>query len=228
MAPISPSTSNNPHLLLLRSLLPSIRELRPRSLRPATSPSPTSTTRSLEPLSKTIPKLFRRQTIVAIPATYANLNSGPAPGTVVGIVLGSVAGFLLLLWLIYTCFNMNGRRSGSVISEEEIVRRRSRSPRRRRSRSSAGRTEISEISRTRSVQREPPRREARHETIIIEETRRAPPEREREDDIVEVIEDHSPPRRSRRGSQRQTGYRNVDPGVYGGGSAPVRKVSARR
>ncbi|SLM39817.1 hypothetical protein LPUS_10440 [Lasallia pustulata] len=218
MAPISP------HLLALRSLVPAVHTVYPRSLLPATSP--TSSTRSLHSISQTIPSIFRRQTVVVIPATYANLNSGPPPGTVVGIVLGSVGGFLLLLWLIYTCFNMGGvRGGGSVITEEEVVRRRSHSPRRR----SRSVTEVSEVSRARSVAREPPpRREARRETIIVEETRRAPVAVEREDDIVEVIEDHSPPRRSRRGSQRQSGYRTVDPGVYGGGSAPVRKVSGRR
>ncbi len=41
-----------------------------------------------------------------IPAYYGSLHSGPDPGTVAGIVLGSVAGFILLLWLIYTCINM--------------------------------------------------------------------------------------------------------------------------
>ncbi|KAH7160807.1 hypothetical protein EDB81DRAFT_327198 [Dactylonectria macrodidyma] len=38
---------------------------------------------------------------VPIPSTYGSLNSSPSPGVVVGIVLGSVAGFLLLLYIIY-------------------------------------------------------------------------------------------------------------------------------
>ena len=44
-----------------------------------------------------------------------------------------------------------------------------------------------------------------------------------EDDIVEVIEEHSPPpaRRSRRVS---SGYRNVDPEEFGGGSRRQRPV----
>ncbi|MCJ1301417.1 hypothetical protein MMC08_004217 [Hypocenomyce scalaris] len=224
MAPISLPSSTNANLLALRSFLPSIPAVHPRSLLPASAT--TSTTRSLQPISRTVNSLLRRQTVVAIPATYANLNTGPAPGTVVGIVLGSVGGFLLLLWLIYTCFNRGGGGSRSVVTEEEVVRRRSRSPR-RRSRSSAGVTEVSEVSRPRSAAPPPRRDSGRRETIIIEETRRAPAV-EREDDIVEVIEDHSPPRRNRRGSQRQTGYRTVDPGVYGGGDRPIRKVSGRR
>lgn len=38
---------------------------------------------------------------VAIPSAYGNLHNSPHPGVVAGIVLGSVAGFLLLLYIIY-------------------------------------------------------------------------------------------------------------------------------
>jgi hypothetical protein len=73
--------------------------------------------------------LARRQTaVLAIPTTYEGLNSGPQPGTVVGIVLGSVAGFLLLIWVIYTCFGVGIPFPGwgnRVVVEEEVVRRRS-------------------------------------------------------------------------------------------------------
>lgn len=160
--------------------------------------------------------ILRRQQQVnpnVLPTTYAGLNEGPAPGTVAGIVLGSVAGFLLLLWLIYTCFNFDGSFG---IYREESVRRRSRSPRR----SSRSRSEVIEVSRQRS-----PRREVRRETVVVEETtRRTPPERD--DDIVEVIEEHSP-RRERRGSDRRDSggfYRTVDPDSFAGGRAPPRKV----
>ena len=51
-----------------------------------------------------------------------------------------------------------------------------------------------------------------------------PPPVEREDDIVEVIEEHSPPPRERRGSRRVSGYRNVDPNEFGGGRRPMRHV----
>lgn len=40
-------------------------------------------------------------TFVAIPSTYGALDSSPSPGVVAGIVLGSVAAFLLLLYVIY-------------------------------------------------------------------------------------------------------------------------------
>ncbi|KFY30927.1 hypothetical protein V494_08033, partial [Pseudogymnoascus sp. VKM F-4513 (FW-928)] len=52
----------------------------------------------------------------SIPSTYSNLN-GPEPGQIAGIVLGSVAGFILIAWLIYT--SCGG--SGVVISDDETV-----------------------------------------------------------------------------------------------------------
>ena len=167
--------------------------------------------------------LHRRQSIVVVPALY-NTN-GAKPSTVIAAVLGSVGGLLLLLWLIYTCFNfVNPSR---VVEEEVVVRRNSRhtshhSPR-SVSRARSVRSEVQETTRIRSST-PPPRRESRRETIIVEETRR--PERvERDEDIVEVFEEHSPdppPRRSRSG--RVSGYRNVDPGDFGGGSRPLRPV----
>ncbi len=172
------------------------------------------------PASLSLPK--RQTQILAIPTTYAGLNDGPAPATVAGIVIGAVGGFLLVLWLLYTCFNMGvfpGGRRGEVV-EEEIIRHRSRSPRRSRSRS-----ETIEIAKSRS----PPRQH--RERIVVEETRRVsrPPEPEPEesiDDIVEVIEEHSPspPPQSRRASRRTSGFRTVDPAEFGGGGRPMRKV----
>ncbi|KAF2157883.1 hypothetical protein K461DRAFT_264719 [Myriangium duriaei CBS 260.36] len=79
--------------------------------------------------------LFKRDGTIAIPTLYQNQNSSPAPGAVVGIVLGSVAAFLLLIWLFST---LTGQRNTPLVTEEEVVvsRRRSRSPRSRRSRRS--------------------------------------------------------------------------------------------
>jgi hypothetical protein len=178
--------------------------------------------RASTPLTSSIPLSKRQNQILAIPTTYAGLNDGPAPGSVAGIVIGAVGGFLLILWLLYTCFNMGGfpGGGGGQVVEEEIVRRRSRSPRRSRSRS-----ETIEITKSRS----PPRRE--RERIVVEETRRVSrPEPDREDtidDIVEVIEEHSPspPPQSRRTSKRTSGgFRTVDPAEFGGGGRPIRKV----
>lgn len=241
MAPVISSSLLHPPEL--RSLVSST--LQNLALRSPPS-HPTLPTKTLQPFQRTLASLFRRQitTVTAtanpqpiIPTTYSGLNTGPSPpGTVVGIVFGSVAGFLLLLWLVYTCFNLgNLAPASSIVEEETVVRRRSksRSARRSRSPSSHSRSEVIEVSRTRERSRSrspapPPRRESsRRETVIIEETRR-PVREEREDDIVEVIEEHSPVRReSRRSSGRQSGFRTVDPDALGGGDRPVRKVSRR-
>jgi len=228
-----PFSSPNP--LALRSFLPSIPNLISRSLSSPSDTLPTRTDHSIQPLDEPLSSIFRRQSPqlnpanpTLIPFTYSGLDAGPPPGEVVGIVFGSVCGFLLILGLIYTAFNMGGASASG--EEEVVVRRRSRSPRRTVSRSQS----VSEIIETR--QRSPPRRspprrspprrerEVRRETVILEETRRPPVEQG--DDIVEVIEEHSPPRRSG-GSRRQSGYRTVDPEAFGGGSKPLRKVSRR-
>lgn len=218
--------SSQRHFLNLRNNLTSIFDLQLRSLS-SPSPHPTKTLRSTPPIVKTLASVLHRRQVnpSIVPSTYSGINSGPEPGTVVGIVLGSVGGFLLLLWLIYTCFNLGG--PSSAVYEEEIVRRRSHSPRRPVSRSRS-RSEVIEVTRQ---QRSPPRqrsplhREIRRETVIVEETTRRP-ERERAEDIVEVIEEHSPPppRRSRgSGSGGGRYYRNVDPEAFGGGSSAPRK-----
>ncbi|KAK0514585.1 hypothetical protein JMJ35_003202 [Cladonia borealis] len=236
------------HPLALRSLLPSLHELAPRSLPIHLPFLPTRTVPPInaEPLS--LASLFRRQVVTVtatapppaqttnplIPTTYSGLNAGPTPGTVVGIVFGSVAGFLLLLWLIYTCFglNNNGVVQSSVVDErretEVVETRRSRRTSTRRSsphrppppESSQSASEIIEVESRRD--RTPPRRESRRETVIIEETRRRPAE----EDIVEVIEEHSPVRRESTKRERRvsSGYRNVDPEAFAGGDRPQRKV----
>jgi len=254
MSPLPPPSAapffSLSHPFALRSLLLSTQKVAPLSDK---HPLPTRTLPPLEMIPRSLASLFRRQvttvtatasptrnTVTAtplIPANYAGIDSGPAPGVVVGIVFGSVAGFLLLLWLIYTCFGLGGGGRSSVV-EEEIIRRRSRSPSRRRSsprRSSPRRppstvrsrsrsvSEVIEVRSTRERTPPPPRRESRRETVIIEETRR--PVRQEEDDIVDVIEEHSPaPPRERR---KSSGYRNVDPTAFGGGNKPLRKVSRR-
>lgn len=223
------------HPLDLRSLLPSTSSLSARSAQPHTTTQP-SRHRWLRSLDQNLNRLISRQQPIPklIPETYAGINEGPPPGTVVGIVLGSVAGFLLILWIIYTCINFANTRGATTYEEETVVRRRSRSPRssrrspprspsRHAPSRSRSRSEVIEVSRHRS----PPRRETRRETVIMEErVRPPPPPVEREDDIIEVIEEHSPPRRSS-GSRRVSGYRTVDPDAYGGGSRPMRKVSRR-
>lgn len=171
-------------------------------------------------LWKRIPRILPRQSnggILAIPTQYQGLNAGPSPGAVVGIILGSVAGFLLLIWLLWIVSSGSGFIRSTTLTEEDIVvRRRSRSRATRRSR----RTEMTSRSprRDRVVRQEriirdsvpPPREPSRiRENILVDESRPPPERRVEGDDIVEVIEEHSsvgvpPPRRKTR---RSSGYR---------------------
>ncbi|EKD19685.1 uncharacterized protein L3040_001969 [Drepanopeziza brunnea f. sp. 'multigermtubi'] len=204
------------------------------------------------------PQAFRRQsTDSIIPTTYGSINSGPAPGTVAGIVLGSVGGFLLLLWLIYTCVRFGSASSRSAYTESVVVP--AARPRRRRAHHRGGgtvRRETVEIRRERSPVRIPlrepeivrlpstpmPRQPERVERVVVEESRETRRERERSrggsDEIV-VIEDHSPPRKkkssrtaatvrsSAESVRRESGYRTVDPTTYGG-AVGGRKAGRRR
>lgn len=157
--------------------------------------------------------LAKRQQMViqqGIIPTYYDL-SGPQPGTVVGIVLGSVAGFLLVVWLLYSL--TQGSRVGATTAmagEEEIVVRRSRRNSHGNRSRRGSHAQMREVSRS-------PRQSSGRSQIIVEERRGPPPptrtrsviveERRRvpNDDVVEVIEEHDE-YRERRGSRRG-GYR---------------------
>jgi hypothetical protein len=143
--------------------------------------------------------------------TYYNL-SGPTPGTVVGIVLGSVAGFLLIVWLLYSLTQGGGFKSGgttAMAGQEEIIIKRPRRNSHGGNRSRGKRQEVREISRS-------PRRSGGRSQIIVEERRAGPPpmrprsvvvesrQRVPNDDVVEVIEEHED-YRERRGSRRAPG-----------------------
>ncbi|SMR56439.1 unnamed protein product [Zymoseptoria tritici ST99CH_3D1] len=185
------------------------------------------------------PNLLPRQqqnAVIAIPAQYAGLNSGPAPGAVAGIVLGSVAAFLFIIWLLWIASTGGGfLRSSRLTEEEVVVRHRSRSPGtvHRSHRSTRARTEMT----SRSPRRERGDRVIRTERIVRDAGPAAPmgrePSRIREsvfvdevraprrvegDDIVEVIEEHSsvggagPPPPSRKSRSKRVsggGYRSV-------------------
>jgi hypothetical protein len=148
----------------------------------------------------------------------------------VGIVLGSVGGFLLILWLIYTCLNFGNFGSNSSYTESVVVRNRRKSHGSQRSRRVS---ETVEVRRERSpirIVREPDRVER---VIVEEERREVRRERSRGSDEVVVIEEHSPPRRSkskrerRDEERRESGFRTVDPLAYGG-VVGGRKTSSRR
>jgi len=166
---------------------------------------------ALQPIS--IPLAKRQTVILALPTTYAGLNSGPRPGTVVGITLGAIGGFILVLYIVLSLFQFAGR-GGETIVEEEVVHR-SGSPRRR----SRHMSEVPRPARERVVRE-------REDTVVVEETvEREPRSTVDDDDVVEVIEEHSPERPPR--SRRTSGYRTVDPAEFGGGGRPMRKVSRR-
>ncbi|KAF2124124.1 hypothetical protein P153DRAFT_135644 [Dothidotthia symphoricarpi CBS 119687] len=165
------------------------------------------------------PLAKRQQQLVqqGIIPTYYNLD-GPEPGTVVGIVLGSVAGFLLIVWLLYSLTQGNRRRgtTTAMAGEEEIVVRRAR-------RNSQARSRRSSHTQMREHSRSSPRMSSSRSQVVVEE-RRAPPPQQRQrsvtrqrsivvedrhrvpgDDVVEVIEEHDD-FRARRGG-RKGGYR---------------------
>ncbi|KFY40802.1 hypothetical protein V495_05247, partial [Pseudogymnoascus sp. VKM F-4514 (FW-929)] len=119
----------------------------------------------------------------AIPSTYSSLN-GPPAGQIVGIVLGSVAGFILIAYLIYTTCG-----GSVVISDDETVSSveiRRRKPRRHGSRSSHGTPVVERIVvQERTERRSGSRMSGRSRSLgSVEE--------------VVVIEEGSPPPRRRR------------------------------
>ncbi|KAL3493475.1 hypothetical protein BJX62DRAFT_81947 [Aspergillus germanicus] len=165
---------------------------------------------------------------ISIPSTYGRQHSSPSPGVVAGAVLGSVAGFLFLLYLLYLSLTSGRRFSASTIvgtstTPSEIVDVGIR-PRRRRGGPSGG-----------------------GGAVIVEESVTGTGITDSAVDdggVVEVIEEDSvidPPPSSRSGSRRHhrhgryrsrsrstsesrvggggRGYRRVDPSAYGGGES---------
>lgn len=197
----------------------------PLSLRFASVPDTTTPTRTLTTLTAVLPRQAA-QTTSTVPATYGSPN-GPSAGTVVGITLGSVGGFILLLWLIYTVINVGNPEAftdaestvmsmGTASVATRRVRRhhRHRSPRRET-------VEIRTGGPGRPVIVED-RGGGRVREVVVEDTTRRsasrarpPPRVVAEDEEIVVMEEHSPPRRhkSRRrssgGERRSGGYRVV-------------------
>ncbi|KAL1861320.1 hypothetical protein Daus18300_008996 [Diaporthe australafricana] len=193
----------------------------------------------------------RDTTTSTIPGAYPGLNDGPDAGEVVGITLGSVGGFLLLLWLVYTCLSIGNRRDTiSSYGTASVVTRKSRRRHSKHHHRSPSRRETVETVRTSRVNPVP---EPPPERIVMEETMRrtsgpmpgppppmaapppprfVPPQDDTEDEVV-VIEEHSPPprrhktkshRRRSSSARRESGFREVDPDRFGGGDAPLRDV----
>ncbi|KAF2664804.1 hypothetical protein BT63DRAFT_429534 [Microthyrium microscopicum] len=175
-----------------------------------------------------------------IPSTYAGLNSGPAPGAVAGIVLGSLAAFTFIIWIIYWATTLNKdtfdgteevievrdrprrRRSRRVDGD---IRRRSMSPPRRRSQIIVEEREERVLPRSRAgshmgsriVSRGPSPSPPGVEEVYVE---RRGPRRSRDEEVI-VIEESDlsslpPPRR---------GGRRRSSGGYGGGRPASRRYS---
>lgn len=166
--------------------------------------------------------LQKRYTAISIPATYGRLDSSPPPGTVVGIVLGTVGGVVLLFYLTFLALNPGGMARGtasssSITDEEEVVERIRRAP------SSRRRSDVIEVVEQRE-RRDGYRRRPERDHISVEESMSATTTTDRPD-VAEVIEEESsavssaslaPPRRAK---SHRSGIRTVDPYGYGGGSS---------
>ncbi|KAJ5488087.1 hypothetical protein N7453_011541 [Penicillium expansum] len=162
---------------------------------------PNLNTRDLNPnLLYTDTSLQKRYTTISIPSTYGRLNSSPAAGTVVGIVLGSVAGFVLLMYVLFLAVNPGGVARGGAaaptsssismsmsMDEEEIVEVHSRRG------SSAGRRrpDVIEVAEERESFRDSYRRRpsSRHDRVVVEESLAT--SATGDEDIIEVEEDES-------------------------------------
>ena len=213
-----------------------------------TTPLAHNLSKRIHTIQHSLPRLARRQQgsgTAVIPSVYK--IDGPAPGAVAGIVLGSVAGFILIIILL---FFLSGNSPNWTITGENqeiaVVRRAddrsTYGARTRRSRRSdrSERIEIRERERSPRVRttivEETRRPSARPQSIVSESRRssRPPPviRRVDGDDIVEVIEEGSsigdmPPRRDQRRRRSSGAYRSVDPGKFAGGGYPQVRVERR-
>ncbi|KAI0132533.1 hypothetical protein BJ170DRAFT_252205 [Xylariales sp. AK1849] len=233
---------------IARELVAELDRRSPFHSTPRTSPRSSFSSSTLRSTTaRLLPRLA--EDVDTVPEGYGKYQSGPDAGTVVGITLGSIAGFLLLLWLIYSCVNIGNNKNKGVIETTSVgnaseVTRKSRKHRRRSHHSRSPRRETVEIRRER--ERVVPVPMTGTERIVVEERSRSrappppmpapPPPRPvmDDDDEVVVIEENTPPRRreskhKRRSTERRSsGYREVDPYRYAGGDEPMRDMSRRR
>jgi hypothetical protein len=142
--------------------------------------------------------MARQHTTSTVPGSYPPNSPGtPDSGTIVGITLGAVGGFIMMLWLIYQCVNLGNpeiaEESATVsVGTASVLTRRSRHHHHHRAR-----RETVEVRTARPVIIDEP--------VIVQERRRSvsrgvPPPRivdEDDEDEVVVIEERSPPRRQR-------------------------------
>ncbi|KAJ5581740.1 hypothetical protein N7535_000360 [Penicillium sp. DV-2018c] len=191
--------------------------------------------------SDTTTALQKRYTTISIPSTYGRLTTSPPAGTVVGIVLGSVAGFCLLMYILFLALNPGGIKRGApgtvttrtasslsmsmTVDEEEGIS--GRSGRRRRDRDQIVVEEERETYRD-SYRRQPSSRRDRDRIIVEDSLATSTTGEGDRRDVIEVEEDESTvlsdasPRSSRRSrSRRGGGVRHVDPLAWGVGVSIV-------
>lgn len=155
--------------------------------------------------------LQKRYTTISIPSTYGGLNDHLTAGAVVGIVLGSVAGFVLLMYVLFLAVSPKSIARGPPTSASSYTSKDSSVYQGRARSSRQPRRDERSIS-AHSYRR---RSRSRSDRIIVEESQTSGPSR---NDVVEVIEDESeseisrPPRRT----SRRGGARHIDPLAYGG------------
>ncbi|KAJ5291969.1 hypothetical protein N7478_001220 [Penicillium angulare] len=165
------------------------------------------------------PHLQKRYTTVSIPSTYGRLNSSPPPGTVAGIVLGSVGGVVLILYLTFLALNPGGlaRGGSSSIDEEVVVTEGRRYPRRRDDAIEV----VEERDRRGGYRRRPDPRD--DDNIIVEESMTGTATSDGRD-YIQVEEEESSAissvstRPARRARSHRSGARTINPLDYGGES----------
>ncbi|KAF9890340.1 hypothetical protein FE257_006006 [Aspergillus nanangensis] len=156
------------------------------------------------------PPLSKRYDAISIPATYGRLSDSPSPGVVVGIILGSVAGFIFLLYLIYLALSSGRRFSSATEMSESVDVGPMRRPPSRRMREVVVEEEIVDSHGRRSgrwVRRGA--RGGRSDRIVVEESVTSA----EDSNIIEVIEEPSSVEGSHMGRPRsgRGGYRRGDP-----------------
>ncbi|KAL1960824.1 hypothetical protein VTO42DRAFT_5807 [Malbranchea cinnamomea] len=141
--------------------------------------------------------------MISIPSTYTHIID--SPGVVVGIVLGTVCGFILVIWVLALIFSPRGPfpsgDTGTVISSSETS------------------WTFSSYTKSRSRRRRQP------EVVEVQES----PTASRVSDgraFAEVYDEEydSPPHSPRRSHRRSSGYKGVNPREYGGGGRSARRA----
>ena len=224
-------SSNPPHLSVLSPPPASSPTIRDASTQP-------ETLAAVAPRAAATPGGF-----VAIPTTYGSLHNSLSPGTIVGIVLGSVGGFLFLLFFLYACLGCGGAtpfalilgRGGVEVEEdgveEEVEVRRGRSGKKRHKRHHhrprTAETYEVRTTRERVVREEPP-------AIVVEPRRqqapppqqvppppRVVPDDDSEDEVIVYEEEESEREAPRRRSRRSTSRRSDERARRTSGYRPV-------